>query len=146
MFKQTSFISILIVLSGCEKNIQGVVLDCTTNAPVEDAVVSTNQTGWGISNGQVVWDKSYRTFATTDKFGKFNITFKVDSSAKLHVMKDGYYSAEQFEHPGKHVKIGMLSGEGDIGLEFTRNCKPLSECIVCTEHDDVTVCRDICFD
>lgn len=137
-------IVIVALIAGCEKDIKGYVFDCETNEPIEESVVSTNQSGWGINNGQLVWDKSYKTFTNTDERGYFELSFDVGDSAKIHVKKEGYFSAEQFESPGDDIKIGMLKGGG--ALDYTHNCHPLSECISCVEKNGVTTCRDICFD
>ena len=100
MSKLAFLLLVSFLMIGCEKQIKGKVVDCETNAPVSDAKVSTNQTGWGISNGQIMWDKTYITETLTDRSGAFELIYDVGSSAKIHVAKKGYYSAEQFEYPG----------------------------------------------
>ena len=137
-------LAVIILSTGCEKEIQGFVYDCETKDPIKGSTVSTNQIGWGISNKQLVWDKDYKTFTKTNESGYFKLSFEVGNSAKIQVSKDGYYSAEQFEYPGDDIKIGML--KGGSYLDYTHNCRPLSECITCVDNDGVTSCRDICFD
>ena len=127
-----------------EKTISGEVYDCTTHLPVAGAAVSTQQTGWGFSNDQLVWDKTYTTSATSDTQGHFTIAFSVGDAAKLHVAKEGYHTAEQFETPGSLVHIGLLPA-GSV-RDFTHNCRLIADCLACENHDGVQVCRDICLD
>ena len=133
-----------VLLLGCEKTVTGIVFDCETQNPVAAATVAANQIGWGVSNGSIVWDKVYITTTITNDSGYFELTYTEGDSAKLHVVKEGYHSAEQFELPGKGIKIGLLKGKDP--LSFTHNCRPIAQCIQCADKNGTTECRDICFD
>lgn len=135
---------LLTLLCGCQKTVSGIVFDCKSQQPVAAATVTTRQTGWGISNGSVVWDKEFITTTTTNESGYFELSYSVGDAAKIQVTKHGYNSAEQFELPGNAIRIGLLKGEQP--LNFTHNCRPIAQCLQCVDNNGTTECRDICFD
>ncbi len=83
--------------------IEGKSVDCNTNNPIADVQISTNQSGWGFSNGQLVWDKDYITTAQSDASGLFKLSYKVGDSADIKARKEGYITAEQFESPATGI-------------------------------------------
>lgn len=48
-------------------------MDYRTDAPISGAAVTVTRAGWGMSNGQLVWDKSYSASTRTDSQGRFSI-------------------------------------------------------------------------
>ena len=82
----------LLAAGGCrfEKQVSGLVTDYDSGEPLQGALVSTAQTGWGFSRGSLVWDKTHVTQTQTGPDGEFTIHYRVGDSAKLAVSLDGY--------------------------------------------------------
>ena len=143
----TLLILVLIITLGFlfarrEKIVAGRIVDCETRSPVVGAYVEASQHGWGISGGQLVWDKPYPSGTKSGNSGDFVIHYRVGSAARLGAIKDGYIKALQPEVPRKGVVIGML--RGDKPTEVTYNCKLSSECFQTTVENGMPVSRNIC--
>src|SRR5512142_3475603 len=63
------------------KTIRGRVTDFETHEPLAGVRVFAYQSGWGISGGGVVWDKSYPYRAVSGPTGEFTLRYRMGSSA-----------------------------------------------------------------
>ena len=153
MFKISFVIIILALLTGAvyftrlEKQVTGVVLDCQNDQPIADATIRTENLGWGVDDGKLVWHKNHVGMTTSDENGNFVLKYRVGSSAHLLVEKLGYATAEQWEinGDGKTVKLIFNSQTNPNKiLEVTHFCRPISECLETTEIDGVIEARDVC--
>jgi len=86
----------LVTATACGGTIHGTVRDFETGEPIVGATVTAVQHGWGISNGQLVWDKDRSDSTTTDLGGAFSIEFRSGSSVKLRARSGGYQRFEAF--------------------------------------------------
>ena len=94
---------------GCryDKTITGTVRDFDTGAPIAGVEVRASQTGWGLSSGGVVWDKSFVTTATTDSGGAFTLHYRVGSSAQLAAADAEYSEFRHYYDAGAHVQLRL---------------------------------------
>ncbi|MDZ7852092.1 MAG: hypothetical protein U5L98_05410 [Halomonas sp.] len=55
--------------------VSGQLVEYHSETPVADAVITVSRYGWGRSehDGQLIWDKRYKTTATTDAEGRFRL-------------------------------------------------------------------------
>lgn len=74
---------VCVLACGGDKAVSGHVLDYNTGAPIAGVDVRVSQSGWGLSNGGLVWDKSYVTSGRSDGSGAFTVHYSVGSSAKV---------------------------------------------------------------
>jgi len=77
-----------IALTACTQGLDGTVIDAGTGRPVANATVDIFNNGWGFRDGSLVWDKEYRSSATTDAAGRFHLD--VDGGSNLTVVVEGY--------------------------------------------------------
>lgn len=89
------------------KTIRGRVTDFDTHEPLSGVPVFANQSGWGISGGGVVWDKSYPYRATSGATGEFTLRYRVGSSARLSVDVAGYNAVRAYAEPESRVEIRL---------------------------------------
>lgn len=134
-----------IFLARKEKKIVGRVISCESGEPIAGAVVSALQHGWGISNGQLAWDKDYITTAVSDSSGSFALAWRVGRSVKLESAKEGYLNAAWFADPGANIAMRMRTGDSHSLLSVTYDCKTSSECLSCNTENGVRSCKNICF-
>jgi hypothetical protein len=125
-----------------DKIVAGHVVDCQTNAPIAGAGVLVTQSGWGFSNGSLVWDRSYVYRTTSDDTGRFSVTYNVGSSADILVEKKGYIRAQQYEEENSSISIRIL--RGDKPMERTYYCRLSSECYVTRMEGNVQVTSNVC--
>ena len=99
----------LLAGAGCrfDKQISGRVTDYETGEPLQDAVVSTAQTGWGISRGSLVWDKTHVTQTLTNAAGAFTIHYRVGDSARLAVELAGYQRYQSWYARNSRVQVRL---------------------------------------
>jgi len=99
----------LLASGGCrfEKQISGVVTDYDSGEPLQGAVVSTAQTGWGLSRGSLVWDKTHVTQTLTGTSGDFTIHYRVGDSANLAVDLDGYQHYQSWYAPDARIRVRL---------------------------------------
>jgi len=99
----------LLAAGGCrfEKQISGQVTDYDSGEPLQGAVVSTAQTGWGMSRGSLVWDKTHVKQALTDSTGHFTIRYRVGDSARLAVDLDGYQHYQSWYAPDARIRVRL---------------------------------------
>lgn len=100
------------------------------------------QSGWGFSNGSLVWDRSYVYRTTSDDTGRFSVTYNVGSSADILVEKKGYIRAQQYEEENSSISIRIL--RGDKPMERTYYCRLSSECYVTRMEGNVQVTSNVC--
>jgi hypothetical protein len=111
--RRLTIVVALLALSACRtsKTITGTIVDYDTRQPIAGATIRISQTGWGRSNGSVVWDKTFDTTAASDSAGAFVATYSVGSSAHLSAWADGFSEFEQWYEPGAHVAIRLKRRE-----------------------------------
>ena len=82
---------ILLACNGCrfDKHVSGRVVDHDGGELLQGGAVSTAQTGWGISQGSLVWDETHVTRTRTDSNGEFILHYRVGNSARLAVSGSG---------------------------------------------------------
>lgn len=99
----------VLAIGACrsDKTIAGSVMDFDTHQPIAGAIVAIDQSGWGWSNGSLVWDKSYQTTTAVDATGAFVAHYTVGSSARLHASASGYNVFEQWYEPGNRASIRL---------------------------------------
>jgi hypothetical protein len=147
------FALLLLATTSCrgEKFLRGVVLDYDTNAPIEAAHVRVAQTGWGISQGGPVWDKTYTSEVTTDADGHFTLRYTVGSSANMLVEKPGYNQYYWWAEPNTNltlrlrrlVHVDSALREGIMRIGRTRSAGPYgwsfadSSIATSCEHGDI---------
>lgn len=90
-----------------ERSIAGEVADYDTHQPIAGVTVSIAQSGWGWSDGSLVWDKSYETRTTSDAAGAFVARYQVGSSAHLHAWIEGFNEFEGWYDAGAHASIRL---------------------------------------
>lgn len=89
------------------KTIRGRVTEFDTHGAMSGVSVFAYQSGWGISGGSVVWDKSYPYRAVSGPTGEFTLRYRVGSSALLGVDVDGYNAFRAWTGSGRHVEIRL---------------------------------------
>lgn len=72
-----------LLLAGCGQHVSGVVRDAATDQPLAGASVELRNIGWGIRDGQLVWDAEKVSRATTNGGGRF--AFDEDGGVNLQV-------------------------------------------------------------
>lgn len=85
--------------------VSGELVDYATGKPIAAASITAHSSGWGISGGQLVWDRSYTASASTDAAGKFTVptpgprllTF---GGTTLSVEAAGYQRLSEIYAPG----------------------------------------------
>lgn len=69
------------------------------------------RTGWGLSHGQLVWDKTYQSTVRTDSHGEFRVsapgpTLLTGGGVQLRIEARGYQQlTEVYAEPGAHVLV-----------------------------------------
>ena len=142
---------ILLATAGCARgSASGTIVDYATSRPIGDATVVAHARGWGISNRQLVWDKSYSSSATTDSEGRFNIQLPgprplVFGGTTFSVEADGYQRLSEVvasgsepllmqavrtvpraeRVPGGMAYIGITESGRPFGWSFSRNSPTL---------------------
>ncbi len=97
---------ILVATAACSRgSASGTLVDYTTGKPIAGAGVAAHARGWGISNRQLVWDRSYTSGARTDAEGRFTIDLPgprplVFGGTTLSVEADGYQRISEITVPG----------------------------------------------
>ena len=81
----------LLALAACAgrtRAVEGRVVNHATGRPVTGAVVTLVGRGWGISDGDVVWDKERTARAVADAEGRFRASVRGDVSVRAEA--EGY--------------------------------------------------------
>lgn len=137
-------ITIIVLLHGREKKLQGIVFDCDSGLTIASARVWIDQIGWGFRDWQLVWGKSTRTETISSRSGEFSLTFSINSAAHLFSTAEGYQMTEGWVLTDREVKIGLKKGTAKSPLERIKGCRPISECMKVTNVNGVQVAKDIC--
>jgi hypothetical protein len=99
----------------------GEIVDYVSGAPVAGASITAHSRGWGISDGQLVWDRSYSERTSSDAKGRFTISLPgprqlVLGGTTLSVEADGYQRLSEV----------VVDGDGALTLQAVRSV-PRSE-------------------
>jgi hypothetical protein len=138
---------VILATTACSRgSASGTLVDYATGNPIAGASVAAHARGWGISNRQLVWDRSYTSGVRTDSEGRFSILLPgprplVFSGTTLSVEADGYQrisdiivpdgepflvqavkSVPRAERvPGGMAYIGITDSGERFGWSFARN-------------------------
>lgn len=101
------------LLNGCSAgSVDGQLVDYRTDAPISGATVTVTRSGWGPSNGQLVWDKRYSASTRTDSQGRFSIGLPGPvllvgtGPGRLSAEAAGYQRLSEVEAPaGAHLRL-----------------------------------------
>lgn len=99
--------ALLLSSTSCGGSIEGVVTDYETGEPIRGATVTALQHGWGVSNGQLVWDKDKSVSVETDEAGTFAVGFRSWSGVRLRSRAPGYQRFEASWARGDHSEIRL---------------------------------------
>jgi len=100
---------LLVALSACrrEQALRGRVIDYDSGAPVSGATVSARQSGWGVSDGSLVWDKSFDYRASSDNDGYFELRYAHGSAAHLWVEAQAYQRLVLWSEPSDRLLLPL---------------------------------------
>ncbi len=138
---------LLLATVACSRgSASGTLIDYATSEPIGGATVAAHARGWGISNRQLVWDRSYSSSAITDSEGRFTIQLPgprplVFGGTTLSVEADGYQHLSEIAAPGSEpllvqavrvvpraervpggmAYIGITESGRPFGWSFSRN-------------------------
>jgi len=90
-----------------EKQLSGRVIDYDSGQPLAGARILTRQSGWGLSDGSLVWDKTYTTESFSNPRGDFTIRYRVGESARLIVSHPDYQSFSNWYPAGARVTVPL---------------------------------------
>ncbi len=135
-----------LVQLSLEKEVTGIVLDCSTNAPVAGAALEMYGNGWGFSNGTLIWDKAYPAATTSNEKGLFRLQYKMGTEITTRAEK--YHPATTYVSAGDSRTIRLLPvQESDADpTERTYDCKLASECYKTEVVDGVEISWNDCTD
>jgi hypothetical protein len=111
-----------LAAAACSRGaVSGEVVDYATGKPIAGASVAARSRGWGTSDGQLVWDKTYSARTSTDSEGRFAIALPgprplIFGGTTLSVEADGYQRLSEV----------AVDGEGSLTLQAVRSV-PRSE-------------------
>lgn len=87
--------------------IQGMLVDNNNGQPLQGVAVAVSNRGWGVVNGQLVWDKDYVYQDITDGNGRFRVVFRVGSTAHVIVRQEGYQSYDAWHDRNSTITIRL---------------------------------------
>ncbi|HEY9428527.1 MAG TPA: carboxypeptidase-like regulatory domain-containing protein, partial [Gemmatimonadaceae bacterium] len=65
---------IILATAACSRgSASGTLVDYATGEPIAGASIAAHSRGWGVSDGQLVWDKSYSARTSTGVDGRFSV-------------------------------------------------------------------------
>ena len=85
-------LALVLLLAGCTappRRIDGRVVDHASGRPVAGAVVTMTGQGWGVRDGQLVWDKDFASYAVSDAGGRFRARVR-GGGVRVAAEADGY--------------------------------------------------------
>jgi hypothetical protein len=102
-------LAVALLLPACrgEKQLSGQIFDYASGRPLAGARIITRQSGWGLSNGSLVWDKTYITESRSNSQGEFTLRYRVGDSAKLIVSHPEYQSFYAWYPAGSQVTVHL---------------------------------------
>lgn len=84
MFRRTMSVSFCFaVLTACSNGVQGVVIDGDSYRVVPNVAVTLQSSGWGMRDGELVWDATKQERTASDSRGLFR--FKGDGGTSITV-------------------------------------------------------------
>jgi hypothetical protein len=108
LFGLAAVAGVPLVVTACGGTIRGEVTDYESGEPIRGATVTAVRSGWGVSNGQLVWDKDRSVSVMTDVGGAFAVDVRSGSSVKLRAQAGGYQRFEASysfrDRPELHLK------------------------------------------
>lgn len=81
-------IAAAFLVCGCAPRVSGIVQDAASGRAIAGAAVELGNTGWGVRDGQVVWDAENNARTTTDADGRFQ--FDESGGVRLRVAAPGH--------------------------------------------------------
>jgi hypothetical protein len=115
--------SLLAACLPVAQGVEGRVVDHATGRPVAGAAVTLTGRGWGLSDGELVWDKDYAARTHADAAGRFRARVR-GGSVRIAVDADGYLryggfldgrSAELRLQPLRATNPALRRGLLDVG-------------------------------
>jgi hypothetical protein len=116
-----------LLLAACvarPRNVDGRVVDHASGRPVAGAVVTLTSRGWGISDGELVWDKAFATHTVSDAGGRFRARVRGDgvrvaAEADGYVPYGGWLEERQAElrlQPRRVTSLDLVHGFLEVGV------------------------------
>lgn len=134
-----------LLLAGCTgAPVSGQLVDYRSDEPIAGATVMASQRGWGISDGQLVWDRTYTTSTRTGADGRFQLRLPAPGllawgGGTLTVEATGYQRLTEVPTaagtslrlqsvpallttvPGGIAQVGVLADGQAFGWSFVEN-------------------------
>jgi len=105
-------ILLLVAVAGCthqEQQISGQVV-AESGSALGDVAVTACYSGWGRSNGQLVWDKDYCSEpVSTDSAGWYVINFNGPDSMRLRAEKAGWVQTRDYNSTQSRLVLTPLA-------------------------------------
>ena len=99
---------VLFTAGACDEGrISGRITDYDSGRALAEARIVAQQSGWGFSNGSLVWDKAYVSETLSDAEGRFRLTYSPGESANLLVQRDGYQDYRGWYEDGSEIGIRL---------------------------------------
>jgi hypothetical protein len=99
---------LLLSLSACgDSSVSGRITDFESGIALAGARVIANQSGWGISDGSLVWDKAYLSETLSNSDGGFHLSYSPGGSANLLVQREGYQGYRHWYEDGSEIEIRL---------------------------------------
>jgi len=98
-----------LLACGCqqEHRIAGRVSDFDTGQPLAGVELTARQSGWGLSDGSLVWDKAFPYTAVTDAQGRFELRYRHGASAQLWLTAPAYQRLVFWSGPAADLRIPL---------------------------------------
>jgi hypothetical protein len=98
----------LLTFNACgEDSVSGRITDYESGEALANVRVIAMQSGWGFSDGSLVWDKAYVSETFSNSEGKFQLTYNHGSSANLLVQREGYQDYRGWYEDGSEIEIRL---------------------------------------
>ena len=118
---------LLLLLAGCTappRRVDGRVVDHASGRPVAGAVVTMTGRGWGVSDGQLVWDRDFAVYALSDGGGRFRArvrggSVRVAAEADGYVRYGGWLDGDRAElrlQPRRATSPDLVHGFLEVGV------------------------------
>ncbi|MBU0486944.1 MAG: hypothetical protein KKA07_05810 [Bacteroidetes bacterium] len=158
-FSIISVLALLLILleTSCRKKINndlivsGIVIDTTTGAPIEGAVISISRSE--ISSGTYSSGYEFVTSANSDANGNFcieteknrSVSFLMTAFKDQYISNEVYFTSGDIDPYGNHLEIVMLSPVAFLNLRF-KNTHPYnsSDFFSYGFGQESPVCADCC--
>ena len=113
------------LVQACGATTSGEVRDAASGRPIADARVEVTTVGWGIRDGDLVWDKSFVHAANTDERGRFEID-RISGGVNLGVSARGYRPIDTSlcSRSPNLIRVGGPFDGADLGKQFRSGAGP----------------------